>query len=115
MACCDDLSGLAIDLIIQDSNHLSKRNKLLPKSYRHTFAGDAASSEVPSLALMNISHLRCGPVGVRFIEPAMTGVINAPQAHKFRPYKDLKRKFPYYQVSKLKVTLLCKLESGNSL
>jgi hypothetical protein len=30
-----------------------------------------------SLVLMNISHLRCGPVGVRFIEPAMTGVINA--------------------------------------
>jgi len=26
---------------------------------------------------MNISHLRCGPVGVRFIEPGMTGVINA--------------------------------------
>ena len=26
---------------------------------------------------LNISHLRCGPVGVRFIEPAMTGVINA--------------------------------------
>jgi hypothetical protein len=25
---------------------------------------------------MNISHLRCGPVGVRFIEPAITGVIN---------------------------------------
>jgi len=26
---------------------------------------------------LNIAHLRCGPVGVRFIEPAMTGVINA--------------------------------------
>jgi hypothetical protein len=26
---------------------------------------------------MNISHLQCVPVGVRFIEPAMTGVINA--------------------------------------
>jgi len=25
---------------------------------------------------VNISHLRCGRVGVRFIEPAMTGVIN---------------------------------------
>ena len=27
--------------------------------------------------VLNISHLQCGPVGVRFIEPAMTGVINA--------------------------------------
>jgi hypothetical protein len=56
MACCDDLGGLAIDLIIQDSNHLSKRNRLLPKSYRHTFAGDAASSEVPSLALIKFDN-----------------------------------------------------------
>ena len=58
MACCDDLSGLAIALIIQDSNHLSKRNRLLPKSYRHTFAGDAASSEVPSLALIKLANLK---------------------------------------------------------
>ncbi len=38
--------------------------------------GTKEKAESP-LALMNISHLRCGPVGVRFIEPAMTGVINA--------------------------------------
>jgi hypothetical protein len=84
-----------------------------------------------SLVLMNVSHLRCGPVGVRFtrpprlsppqtddggqVEPAMTGVINAPQAHKCRPYKDLKRKFLYYQVIKLEVALLYKLALGNSL
>jgi len=41
---------------------------------------------------MNIAHLRCEPVGVRFIEPAMSGVINAA------PTKYLKRKFLYYQV-----------------
>ncbi len=58
MACCNDLSGLAIDLIIQDSSHLSKRNRLLPKSYRHTFAGDAAFSEVPSLALIKLANLK---------------------------------------------------------
>ena len=39
---------------------------------------------------MNIAHLRCEPVGVRFIEPAMSGVINAA------PTKYLKRKFLYY-------------------
>jgi hypothetical protein len=48
-----------------------------------------------SLALMNISHLRCGPVGVRFIESRFAG------RHKCRPYKDLKRKFLYYQVTNL--------------
>jgi hypothetical protein len=37
--------------------------------------------------LLNISHLRCGPVGVRFIESRFAG------RHKCRPYKDLKRKF----------------------
>ena len=43
---------------------------------------------------MNISHLRCGPVGVRFIESRFAG------RHKCRPYKYLKRKFLYYQVKK---------------
>ena len=47
--------------------------------------------------------------------PALRDVINAPQAHKCRPYKELKRKFLYYQVIKLEVTLLCKLDLGNSL
>jgi hypothetical protein len=42
---------------------------------------------------MNISHLRCGPVGVRFIESRFAG------RHKCRPYKDLKRKFLYYLIS----------------
>ncbi len=41
---------------------------------------------------MNISYLRCGPVGVRFIESRFAG------RHKCRPYKDLKREFLYYQV-----------------
>jgi hypothetical protein len=62
-----------------------------------------------SLVLMNISHLRCGPVGVRFIESRFAG------RHKCRPYKVLKRKFLYYQVIKREVTLLCKLDLGNSL
>ncbi len=48
-----------------------------------------------SLALMNISHLRCGPVGVRFIESRFAG------RHKRRLYKDLKRKFLYYPVTNL--------------
>ncbi len=48
-------------------------------SRRKDQAGSLGTKEKAesSLALMNISHLRCGPVGVRFIEPAMTGVINA--------------------------------------
>ncbi len=62
-----------------------------------------------SLVLMNISHLRFDPVGVRFIESRFAG------RHKCRPYKDLKRKFLYYQVIKLEVTLLCKMDLGNSL
>jgi hypothetical protein len=45
---------------------------------------------------MNISHLRCGPVGVRFIESRFAG------RHKCRPYKDLKRKFLYYELSRLR-------------
>ncbi len=45
---------------------------------------------------MNISHLRCGPVGVRFIESRFAG------RQKCRPYKDLKRKFLYYELSRLR-------------
>jgi hypothetical protein len=41
---------------------------------------------------MNISHLRCGPVGVRFIESRFAG------RHKCRPYKDLKWDFLYNQI-----------------
>ena len=41
---------------------------------------------------VNISHLRCGPVGVRFIESRFAG------RHKCRPYKDLKWDFLYYPV-----------------
>jgi len=41
--------------------------------------------------VLNIAHFRCGPVGVRFIESRFAG------RHKCRPYKDLKRKFLYYQ------------------
>jgi hypothetical protein len=48
-----------------------------------------------SLVLMNISHLPCGPVGVRFIESRFAG------RHKCRPYKDLKKKFLFYQVTNL--------------
>ncbi len=57
---------------------------------------------------MNIAHLLCGPVGVRFTRPTR---LSPPQAddggqvesrfagrHKCRPYKDLKQKFLYYQV-----------------
>jgi hypothetical protein len=73
----------------------STLDRLLPKCSRHTFEGDAAFSEVPSLALMNISHLRCG---------ACRGSIYAPQAHKCRPYKELKRKFLYY-IAKLRLKL----------
>ena len=40
--------------------------------------------------VLNISHLQCGPVGVRFIESRFAG------RHKCRPYKNLKRKFLYY-------------------
>jgi hypothetical protein len=58
MACCDDLSGLAIDLIIQDPNYLSKLNRLLPKSSRHTFEGDAAFSDVLFLAHIKLPNLK---------------------------------------------------------
>ena len=68
-----------------------------------------------SLVLMNISHLRCGPVGVRFMRLRRIYRTRNDGRHKCRPYKDLKRKFLYYQVIKLEVTLLCKLALGNSL
>ncbi len=75
-----------------------------------------------SLVLMNISHLRCGPVGVRFtrlLTPKRSdgGQVESRFAgrHKCRPYKDLKRKFLYYQVIKLELTLLFKLDLGNRL
>jgi len=46
---------------------------------------------------LNISHLWCGPVGVRFIESRFAG------RHKCRPYKDLKRKFLYYKFNRIPV------------
>ncbi len=52
-----------------------------------------------SLALMNISHLRCGPVGVRFMRLRRIYRTRNDGRHKCRPYKDLKRKFLYYQVT----------------
>ncbi len=61
-----------------------------------------------SLVLMNISHLRCGPVGVRFtrlLTPKRSdgGQVESRFAgrHKWRPYKELKRKFLYCQVTNL--------------
>ncbi len=98
---------------------------MLPKSSRHTFEGDAASSEASSLALMNILHLRCGACKGSIYPPTSpespsggrwrAGRTRNDGRHKCRPYKDLKRKFLYYQVTKPEVTLLSKLELGNSL
>ncbi len=95
--------------MINRSNLGSNLERLLPKASRHNFEGDAAFSEVPSLALMNISHLRCGACRGSIYRTRNDG------RHKCRPYKDLKRKFLYYQVIKLEVTPLCKLDLGNSL
>ncbi len=75
--------------------------------------GDDAFSEMPSLVLMKIPHLRCRACRGS-IEPAMTAY-GSERRHKCRPYKALKKKLPYYQVTKLEATLLCKLALGNSL
>ena len=42
---------------------------------------------------MNISHLRCGPVGVRFMRLRRIYRTRNDGRHKCRPYKYLKGKF----------------------
>ena len=50
--------------------------------------------------LLNISHLRCGRVRVRFMRLRRIYQTRNDGRHKCRPYNDLKRKFLYYQVIK---------------
>ena len=65
MTAIDEWMRVAAEKKRKEKRLGSALDRLLPKSYRHTFESDAAFSEVPSLAMMNISHLRCGAcVGV---------------------------------------------------
>ena len=60
---------------------------------------DTPLSRIKSL---NISHLRCVPVGVRFMRLRRIYRTRNDGRHKCRPYKDLKGKFLYYELSRLR-------------
>ncbi len=88
------------------TGELSDVKRLLPKSSGHSFEDYAAR-----IILSPNEHMA---PAVRTCRGSIYRTRNDGR-HKCRPYKDLKRKFPYYQVIKLEVTLLCKLDLGNSL
>jgi hypothetical protein len=80
--------------------------RLLPKASGHSFEGYAAK-----IILSPNEHIA---FAVRTCRGSIYRTRNDGR-HKCRPYKDLKKKFLFYQVIKLEVTLLYKLDLGNSL
>ncbi len=84
---------------------MSHVNRLLPKSSGHSFEGDATR-----IILSPNEHIA---PAVRTCRGSIYRTRNDGR-HKCRPYKDLKGKFLYYQVTNLDHPL-CKLHLGNSL
>ena len=78
----------------------------MPKFSGHSFEGDATR-----IILSPNEHIA---PAVRTCRGSIYRTRNDGR-HKCRPYKDLKRKFLYYQVIKFELTILCKLHLSNSL
>jgi hypothetical protein len=99
--CCPN-TNLLLELLL-----VSGLDRLLPKSSGHSFEGGDATR----IILSPNEHIARA---VRTCRGSIYRTRNDGR-HKCRPYEDLKRKFLYYQVIKLEVTLLCKLDLGNNL